>query len=92
MASTYQHPHGLGAAEARRRLVAKAAEHGVDVAFDPGSETAGEVRASSPLGPVAARFRIGEATIDVDVVQKPMLVSAGMVRAALKDGLDRVLG
>ena len=92
MSATYQHAHGLGSAEARRRLLEKAAEHGVEVAFDPGSEEAGEVRAASPLGPVAARFRIGEATIDVEVIKKPMMVSAGMVRAALQQGLDRVLG
>ncbi len=92
MSATYQHAHGLGAAEARRRLLEKASEHGVDVTFDPGSEEAGEVRAASPLGVVIARFRIGEAAIDVDVLKKPMMVSAAMVRAALKQGLDRVLG
>lgn len=92
MAASYQHPHDLGADEARRRLLEKAAEHGVEVTFDAGSDEAGEVRAASPLGAVVARFRIADTAIDVDVVKKPMMVSGAMVRAALKDGLDRLLG
>jgi len=92
MSLSYQHAHGLGAAEARRRLLAKAAEHGVEVAFDAGSEDRGEVRAASPLGKVIARFVIGEAAIDVEVVKKPTFVSGGMVRSALEDGLSKILG
>ncbi|MDF1797825.1 MAG: hypothetical protein P1V81_01505 [Planctomycetota bacterium] len=92
MSLTYQHAHGLGAAEARRRLLSKAAEHGVEVAFDPGSKERGEVRAASPLGKVVARFAIGDAALDVEVVKKPAFVSGGMVRSALQEGLSKILG
>ena len=56
MAASYQHPHDLGADEARRRLLEKAAEHGVEVTFDAGSDEAGEVRAEVQVGWLADKL------------------------------------
>ncbi len=92
MALTFSYAHDLGAEEARRRLVEEAARQGVEVLFDGADPHAGLVTASSPLGKAKARFVIRETALDIEVVQKPAFVPEGLVRRALEEGLEKLLG
>jgi len=92
MALNFTHPHALGLAEARRRLVEESVRQGIEVLFDSADPNSGEVAAASPLGKVRARFQIREADIAVELIKKPAFVPESLVQGALEDGLTKLLG
>jgi hypothetical protein len=83
--------HRLGVEAARQRLAELFARKQIACDWSPDG-AAGEIEKSLPLvGPIRARFVIGDATIEVEVLQAPAFPSPATIQRTIVDELSRVL-
>ncbi len=84
--------HGLGTAEATRRLRDAAREMDVRIEEDAGEgATTGTLIKESPLGAVRARWEVQEEAVAVRIEKKPAFLPESTIRRLLEEGLEKVL-
>lgn len=82
--------HELAPEEAVSRVVAAAAEHGLELVRE--SPRTGTVAKVTPLGAVRGSFSAEEGALVIVVEERPAFLPEGVVRRAIEDALGGVLG
>lgn len=82
--------HTLGREQGMQRMLAAAGRLGLELEVQEGAYE-GEVRKSSPLGAIQARFSILEAEAVIVITKKPAFLPQDTVRRAIEEGLREEL-
>lgn len=82
--------YNCGPEEAVRRMQSMAGEH--DVELVPGAnDREGTLAKKTGMGEARAKYRVGDTSIEIEIVKKPAFLPEGLVRREVSGLVERVL-